>query len=194
MARVFLLRLKDGAQIALIRPMFSKRALVGQSLIAGALLALPARAEQPASTQTASPSDAPQADKRGPARRLSPPKRFDLKKLKGRLRSVTSPEQPSTPKQERGDVERKLASARARALFGGRQIPSAYYKELKRYALRVAKGERISAVAARAGDKATMERANRFLKREKKRHAQWIDQFVRGQKKLHAPGSGESNK
>ncbi len=120
--------------------------------------------------------------------RPQPPQRFDLSKLKGRLKERLQPGLTTggpVSITERAALERRRASLEAQRYFGDRQIPAAYFQEKKRYAERVAKIERIIAVATEVDDAKTAKRAKEFLSEERRRHQAWVDDFVRRVKKPH---------
>lgn len=163
------------------------RAIVGLAVICVGQSSRSAQADPPSSKTQAQEAAAARKTQRV---KVLPPKTFDLRALKKKLRPAGTNDRKPQTLEERRTQERRLASIRAQRDLGNRQVPSAYYNELYRYAKRVADIERVIEVATRSGDQPTAMRATKLLSQERKRHQQWLGRFVKKIKQPHAAPKG----
>ena len=78
---------------------------------------------------------------------------------------------------ERAKKLRDEARGRASKALKGQPMQQAFKQELERHARRIARLERIQAVAAEAGDAASLDRAEKLVDKENERHQRWMSKY-----------------
>lgn len=90
-------------------------------------------------------------------------------------------QQASERRARRAERAKKLrdeARGKASRALKGQPMEKAFQQELERHARRVARLERIHAVAAEAGDGDSIERAEKLIDKEKERHERWMSTYA----------------
>lgn len=101
-------------------------------------------------------------------------------------------------RKARRKSQREALRGQVKAILKGKPMDVALKQQLEHHARRVARLERIKALATEAGDKPAEERATKLLEKENERHAKWLAGYEKNPARAEADASanvavGEKN-